>query len=56
MIFMYKTYKFRLYLNDKQRILIHKTFSCARIVYSYFLDGCKSDNYMKAYDMCTMLK
>lgn len=42
---MYKAYKFRLYPNDEQRILIHKTFGCTGFVYNYFLDKCKSNGY-----------
>ncbi len=53
---MYKAYRFRLYPNDSQRILIHKTFGCARFVYNYFLDKCKKVGYIKAYDMCKELK
>ena len=53
---MYKAYKFRLYPNDEQRILIHKTFGCTRFIYNYFLDKCKSNGYIKAYDMCSKLK
>ena len=33
----YKAYKFRLYPNDKQTILIHKTFGCVRLIYNYYL-------------------
>ena len=53
---MYKAYKFRLYPNDSQRVLIHKTFGCVRFVYNYFLDKCKKNGYIKAYDMCKELK
>ena len=53
---MYKAYKFRLYPNDSQRILIHKTFGCVRFVYNYFLDKCKKNGYIKAYDMFKELK
>lgn len=49
---MYKAYKFRLYPNDTQKILIHKTFGCYRFVYNYFLVKCKSNGYIKAFDMC----
>ena len=28
---MYKTYKFRMYPNDKQKELIHKNFGCVGI-------------------------
>ena len=35
---MEKSYRFRIYPNEKQRILIAKTFGCARFVYNYCLD------------------
>ena len=53
---MYKAYKFRLYPNDKQELLINKTFGCYRFIYNYFLDKCKNNGYQKAFDMCTKLK
>ena len=53
---MYKAYKFRLYPNDKQKELIHKTFGCSRFIYNYFLNQCKENKYKKAYDMCSELK
>ncbi len=53
---MYKAYKFRMYPSAQQSILINKTFGCARFIYNYFLDKCKDNRYIKAYDMCNMLK
>ena len=53
---MYKAYKFRLYPNETQKILINKTFGCYRFVYNYFLDKCKLNGYAKAFDMCKELK
>ena len=53
---MYKAYKFRLYPNATQRLLINKTFGCARFIYNYFLDKCKSNKYIKAFDMCNEIK
>ena len=53
---MYRAYKFRLYPNNEQRVLIHKTFGYYRFIYNYFLDKCKTNGYMKAYDMCISLK
>ena len=53
---MYKTYKFRMYLIDSQKILVHKTFGCTRFVYNHFLNKCKENGYQKAYDMCKELK
>lgn len=34
---MEKSYKFRLYPNQKQEVLLQKTFGCVRFVYNYFL-------------------
>ncbi len=53
---MYKAYKFRIYPSVEQSILINKTFGCTRFIYNYFLDKCKENKYIKAYDMCSMLK
>ena len=53
---MYKAYKFRMYLTDSQRELVHKTFGCGRFVYNHFLNKCKENGYQKAYDMCKELK
>ena len=53
---MYKTYKFRMYLIDSQKILVHKTFGCTRFVYNHFLNKCKENGYQKSYDMCKELK
>ena len=33
-----KGYTFRLYQNEKQKILIEKSFGCSRHIYNYFLD------------------
>lgn len=35
---MEKSYRFRIYPNEKQRVLIAKTFGCTRFVYNYYLD------------------
>lgn len=35
---MEKSYRFRIYPNEKQRVLMAKTFGCARFVYNYYLD------------------
>lgn len=53
---MYKAYKFRLYPNDNQKILINKTFGCTRFIYNHFLNKCKEEKFIKAYDMCKELK
>ena len=53
---MYKAYKFRLYPNTSQEILINKTFGCVRFVYNYFLDECMNKGYIRAFDMCSEIK
>ena len=53
---MYKTYKFRLYPNNEQKIIMNKTFGCVRFIYNYFLDKCKNNKYIKAFDMCSEIK
>ena len=35
---MEKAYKYRIYPNKEQRVLIAKTFGCCRYVYNYYLD------------------
>lgn len=35
---MLKAYKYRIYPNREQEILIHKTFGCVRFVYNHFLE------------------
>ena len=34
----YKAYKFRIYPNKEQKVLLAKTFGCVRLVYNYYLD------------------
>ena len=48
---MYKTYKFRMYPNDEQKILINKTFGSARsrYTYNYYLDKMINNGYVKPY-------
>ena len=53
---MYKAYKFRMYPDDNQRNLIHKTFGCVRFIYNYFLNKCNLNGYMKSFDMCKEVK
>ena len=53
---MYKAYKFRLYPNSEQKVLLHKTFGCVRLVYNHFLDKCIKNKYINAFDMCGELK
>ena len=40
-----KGYKFRLYPNKKQKILINKSVGCTRYVYNHFLSKAKEDKY-----------
>lgn len=59
-----KTYKFRIYPNEEQEILLSKHFGCSRFVYNYFLNerkeqyqkDKKSDNYYKQAKTLTNLK
>ena len=53
---MYKAYRFRLYPDTNQKVLIHKTLGCYRFVYNYFLDKCKNEGYTNAFEMCQLLK
>ena len=46
---MYKTYKFRMYPNDEQKILINKTFGSARYTYNYYLDKMINNGYKTSY-------
>ena len=50
-IYMYKTFRFRMYPNQDQIILINKTFGCSRFIYNYFLDKCKKNGYTSCIDM-----
>ena len=49
--YMYKTFRFRLYPNDNQIILINKTFGWYNFIYNYFLNICKDNGYRCAFDM-----
>ncbi len=53
---MFKTYKFRLYPNEEQKTLIHKTFGCYRFIYNYFLNKCKTNGCQKSFEMINELK
>ena len=54
---MEKTYKFRIYPNRTQEILIQKTFGCVRFVYNYFLDkrikAYEADKTTLTYSKCS---
>ena len=43
-MYMYKSYRFRLYPNDSQIIIIKKTFGCARLVYNHYLEKRKKEH------------
>ena len=53
---IYRAYKFRLYPNEGKKILIHKTFGCARFVYNYYLNYQKEKGVQKTFDLCKDLK
>ena len=46
---MYKTYKFRLYPDSNQKIMINKTMGCNRYVYNYYLNKMKKFGYQNAF-------
>ena len=46
---MYRAFKFRLYPNNEQKILINKTFGCSRFVYNCYLSKIKNSKYINAY-------
>mgnify|MGYP003436803437 CR=1 FL=1 len=39
-----KAYKFRIYPDDSQKVLISKTFGCSRFIYNHLLSD-KSEHY-----------
>ena len=43
---MYKAYKFRLYPNRIQKVLINKMFGYTLFVYNYYLEKMKKDGYV----------
>lgn len=59
-----KTYRFRIYPNEEQKVLLNKHFGCSRFVYNYFLNerkeqyqkDKKSDNYYTQAKTLTELK
>ena len=46
---MYKAFKFRIYPNKEQAILINKTFGSSRFIYNYYLTKIKDNKYINAY-------
>lgn len=61
---IYRSYKYRIYPNKQQKILLDKHFGCTRFVYNFFLNekkqqykiNKKSDNYYKQAKTLTDLK
>ena len=53
---IYRANKFRLYPNEEQKILIHKTFGCSRFVYNYYLNYQKENGVQKSFNLCKDLK
>lgn len=59
-----KAYKYRIYPNKKQQMLIQKTFGCTRFIYNYFLDlrikeykeNAKTLSYNDSSKLLTQLK
>ena len=54
---MYKAYKFRIYPNETQKILLHKSFGCVRFIYNYYLSRKEkgSKNYYKCKQKINVL-
>lgn len=46
-----KTYKFRLYPNQVQKILINKTFGCTRLIYNIMLSKKNKNNTLTKFDL-----
>ena len=46
-----KAYKFRLYPSEEQKVLIHKTFGCNRLLYNKMLSMKKEDDNLTRFDM-----
>ena len=47
-----KAYKFRLYPSEEQKVLIHKTFGCNRLLYNKMLSLKKEDSEV---DSCSLM-
>ena len=50
-----KAYKFRMYPNKEQRILINKTFGCSNLVYNKLLDKKKTNPKLSKYDLARFI-
>ena len=48
---IHKAYKFRLYPDKEQIVLIHKMFGCTRFVYNYCLDLKRNNKYLTKFDL-----
>ena len=46
---MYNAYKYRIYPDTNQKIMISKTMSCNRYVYNYYLNKMKEFGYQNAF-------
>ena len=46
-----KAYKFRMYPNENQKELIHKTIGCTRFLYNYMLNKKKENMYLSNFDL-----
>jgi len=46
---MYRSFKFRLYPNKKQKELLNKSFGCSRFIYNYYLSNIKNNGYKNSY-------
>ena len=53
---MEKAFKYRMYPNREQRILLAKTFGCTRFVYNHYLakrrDAYEKDGIILSYSAC----
>ena len=50
-----KVYKFRLYPSDMQKIVIHKTFGCNKLLYNKMLSLKKEENNLTSFDIFLLL-
>jgi len=48
---IYKTYKFRMYPNDTQRIKLNSFLGCKRFIYNYYLTKKLENNNLTVYDL-----
>ena len=45
---MYRAYKFRMYPNDGQKVLINKYIGCSKFIYNYYLTYIKQNKFINA--------